>query len=57
MSEPEGRPDEAGSDGSGDEDGADQRVVITPSLVILGLIAVALGVFSALVMSASTFGH
>jgi hypothetical protein len=63
MTEPEGRPDadEAGSTGAGleearDEDDANERVVITPGLVVLGLIAVALGVFSALVMSASSFG-
>lgn len=30
----------------------DERVPITPTLVILGVLAVALGVFSALVMSA-----
>jgi len=50
-------PNEAGSSDARDEDGDDQRVVITPGLVVLGLIAIALGVFSALVMSASTFGH
>ena len=32
----------------------DERVPITPTLVILGILAVALGVFSALVMSAQS---
>lgn len=60
MTEPEGQPpglSEAGSSEARDEDTDDQRVALTPGLVVLGLIAIALGVFSALVMSASTFGH
>jgi hypothetical protein len=40
-----------------DDESDDEPIRITPGLVVLGLLAIALGVFSALIMSASTFGR
>jgi len=38
------------------EEGGDERVQLTPGLVVMGIVAVALGIFSALVMSARALG-
>jgi len=48
MSEPDSKPDPAER-----READDGRVPLSPGLVILGIVAILLGVFAALVMSAS----
>lgn len=57
--EPSDESDEPGpsSGREGDQDEEAERVQLTPGLVALGILAVLLGVFSALVMSAHTLGR
>jgi hypothetical protein len=66
---PERRPGDVGEHRDGADDGSpsdpksgdvppgEERVPITPTLVILGILAIALGVFSALVMSAQSLSR
>jgi hypothetical protein len=72
MTTPRGserQPGDVGEHRDGPDDGSpsdlqsggvppgEERVPITPTLVILGIVAVALGVFSALVMSAQSLSR
>lgn len=54
--EQQGHDQEPRDDQDSVDDGED-RVVLTPGLVVLGLLAIALGLFAALVMSAHSLAR